>query len=504
MSDPFSLSVKDISKAFGATRALQSVSLDLTGGEIHSIVGENGSGKSTLVKILSGVQWPDSGTVTVGAQQYDRLPSPKDAAAAGICTVFQEVLVVEPRSVLENVWLGIDGLFRQNVPLSEKRSRAREILAELLDHPPDLDRAVETLSLSDRQACCIARALVRNPTTLILDEATSSLDIETRERLFVMLRRLAKSGVAVVFISHRMDEIKELGDRCTVMRSGQAVATLARKEVNEAKLVQLMTGAEHLASDSVRKAVKANKPGAVVMKAKGIELRPGRTPIDAEFRAGELIGLAGLEGHGQDAFLRALWGMEGETKGEVLRGDRTIESPKQAAAEGVAYVPRERLAESMFEAQSVRENFGLATMADDTKRGLLKRSRTRTRLQAFINDLKIKLGDMDAPISTLSGGNQQKVVISRWLATNPTVLLLNDPTRGIDLNAKHDLYELLAELAKQGTTVVMLSSDVAEHVELMDRVLVFREHELSCELTRRQATHSAIVSGFFGQTDANA
>jgi ABC-type sugar transport system ATPase subunit len=387
-----------------------------------------------------------------------------------VATVFQEVLVVEPRSVLENVWVGTDGLFRDRTPRALKRERATAALAELLGTAPPLDLPAESLSLSDRQACCIARALVREPRILILDEATSALDVATRDRLFAILRRLAGDGVGVIFISHRMDEISEVGDRCTVMRSGETVATLERGEAGAEELVRLMTGADHLAPAAAREEAHRREPGKALLTHAGLEVR-----------AGEMIGLAGLEGHGQDEFLKSLWQV----------GDQ--------AGVRTAYVPRERRAEGIFESKSVRENFGLPTLSQDVRYGLLSHARTRERLAGYVERLRIRLHDPEDPITTLSGGNQQKIVMARWLATDPQVLLLNDPTRGVDLGAKRDLYGLLAELTAQGVGVVMLSSELDEHVELMDRVMVFRESSIFCEIPRAGLSRQALVSAFFGE-----
>lgn len=456
------LRTASLAKAFGATQALKDCSFELRAAEVHCIVGENGSGKSTLVKILAGVHRPDSGSIEIGAERLEHLSSPRRSAAAGIATVFQEVLVVEPRSVVDNVWMGTDRTFRTSVPDGERRRRAQEVLDALLGTAPPLDKPVEALSLSDRQACCLARGLVRDPQILILDEATSALDVATRDRLFALVRERTAQGTAVVFISHRMDEISDIGDRCTVMRSGETVATLERHSATADELVRLMTGAEHLTAEAGERPHR--KPGEVVLEAPGLTLR-----------AGELVGLAGLEGHGQDAFLQSL-----------------------AGRPGVAYVPRERRAESLFESKSVRENFGIATMDRDTSRGLLSPKRTRARLAAYVKLLNIKLADPEAPITTLSGGNQQKVVMARWLASEPRVLLLNDPTRGVDIGAKRDLYELLLDLAGQGVAVVMLSTEVDEHVELMDRVLVFHEGRVNKELPRGELSRTAIVGAFFG------
>jgi ABC-type sugar transport system ATPase subunit len=380
------------------------------------------------------------------------------------------VLVVEARSVLENVWLGTEGLLRGPRSTQAKRAQATAVLERLLGRPLPLDAPVEALSLSDRQACGIARALVRDPKVLILDEATSALDVATRDRLFAVLRERVAAGAAVIFISHRMDEIQDIADRITVMRSGETVATVRRDETSVAELVRLMTGADALTAHA----------------AEHVERRLGEVALQAgsfAVRRGELVGLAGLEGHGQDAFLQMLAATAG--------GDG-------------AYVPRERRAESLFESKSILENFGLPTLKRDTAAGIIQPRRTEARFAEFVTKLGIKFGRSDDLITTLSGGNQQKVVVARWLATDPRVLLLNDPTRGVDLGAKRDLYRVLLDLAAEGMAIVMLSTEVDEHIELMDRVIIFREGAPFCEIERARLTRETLVGAFFGQEPAHA
>jgi ABC-type sugar transport system ATPase subunit len=494
--------VDHLAKAFGATQALKDCSFELRAGEVHALVGENGSGKSTLVKVLSGVHVPDSGRVEIaGAEAH--LRNPKAAQSRGIVTVFQEVLVAEARSVLENVWLGADDTWRSRISVREKRRRAKEAVDELLGRPVDLTAPVEELSLSDRQACCIVRALLRRPRILILDEATSALDVATRDRLFALVTRLAAQGVGVIFITHRLDEIEEIGDRIAVMRSGETVASLDRGAWTPRELVRLMTGSDELASIGRQEtASAASRRGAPVLSVRGLKLRPDGRPIDLEVRAGELIGLAGLEGHGQNEFLEALWG-QNVVAGEVVRhrpgGDVVIRSAVQAADCDIAYVPRERSLDSLFSWMTIRENFALPTLRQDSRFGWLSVRSQRRRFASYVGRLQIVLGSPEDPITTLSGGNQQRVIIARWLAFGPKILLLNDPTRGIDINAKNDLYVLFGALASENLAVVMLSTELDEHVELMDRVLVFREHELSRELDRGELTRDALVAAFFGQ-----
>ncbi len=277
--------VEHVAKAFGATQALRDCSFELRAGEVHALVGENGSGKSTLVKVLSGVHVPDAGLVEIAGTQA-QLRSPKAALDQGIVTVFQEVLVAPARSVLDNVWLGFDDTWRTRVSMREKRRRAREALDQLLATPVDLGVPMEDLSLSDRQACCIVRALLRRPRALILDEATSALDVATRDRLFALVSRLAAEGVGVIFITHRMDEIEEIGDRITVMRSGETVANLTRASWTARDLVRLMTGSDELETVGRREMESAeSRRGARVLSVRGLRLRPDGNPIDLTVHA---------------------------------------------------------------------------------------------------------------------------------------------------------------------------------------------------------------------------
>jgi ABC-type sugar transport system ATPase subunit len=481
------LRVRDLAKAFGPTQALRSATFDLRPGEVHALVGENGSGKSTLVKILAGVHRPDGGTIELGGTPF-AVRGPGGALGRGIATVFQEVLVVGSQTVLDNVWLGSDGPFRTKIAPEVKKRRAAQVLTRLLGTAPDPNALVETLSLSDRQACGIARALVRDPKVLVLDEATSALDIATRDRLFTVVAGLRDQGVSTIFISHRMDEIDEICDRVTVLRSGSTVETLPCDEADTETLVHLMTGAERLTAEA---AVRTREPGGVVLEVRDLRLRPDSKPIELDVHAGEIIGLAGLEGHGQDHFLRALWGEA--PSGRVSLHGAELRSRRQAARQGIAYVPRDRRGEALFGPLSIAENFAAVTERGITGPGSMLR-----RFRPYAERLGIKLGSGHDPITTLSGGNQQKVVMARWLAAEPKVLLLNDPTRGVDLGAKRDLYALLTGLAAEGVAVVMLSTEVDEHLELMDRVLVFREGEVRAVLPRDGLDRQILVANFFG------
>jgi ABC-type sugar transport system ATPase subunit len=499
--------VTGLAKAFGPTVALRSCSAEFRAGEVHAVMGENGSGKSTLVKILTGVHRPDAGTVELAGLggslvQAPALRNPAAAIRAGIMAVFQEVLVVDSRSVLENAWLGADTVFRARLTEADRRERARAVFAELLGDGIDLDAPAGSLALSQRQACAIARVLLREPRVLILDEATSALDVATRDRLFAAIRRRSASGMATLFISHRMDEIGEIAGRVTVLRSGDSVGTLDGAQATPERLIQLMTGADHLAGGkSAHQRLSRTGSAGSVLVVRDLRLRAGAAPVSVDLRAGEVVGLAGLEGHGQDEFLRALW--DGDPSGRVLRVDGPTQTPvrsaRHAASLGIGYVPRDRRGESLFAPLSIQENFGVVTSRADRRFCLLSHAARRGRLALYRESLGIRMGKPTDLITTLSGGNQQKVIIARWLARQPRILLLNDPTRGIDLGAKRDIYALLDKLAADGVTVVMLSTEVDEHVELMDRVLVFREGAVGAVLDRDQLSGAALVSAFFGQ-----
>ena len=492
------LSVDAVAKNFGPTAALVDCSLDLREGEVHALLGENGSGKSTLAKLITGVYQPTSGRISLADEMPVTLRSPAAARALGVVAVYQDILVARRLSILDNIWLGTDRLFRRTSSKRHKHSIAAETLTRLLGREIDLTRPVSDLPLSDQQAVCIARALVQEFDILVLDEATSSLDLETRNRLFEIVKSLTAAGNAVLFVSHRMDEINQIADRLTVLRSGDTVATMPAGAATEVELLSLLTGRDHVLK------VRGTDPrprGQLSLKARGLRLSPGADEIDVDIYVNQIVAIAGLEGQGQDEFLKSLWGSQ-VSGGHVavVDGDteRKITSPHVARKLGIAYVPRDRRDESTFRELTIRQNFELPTLAMDTQFGLIRESRTSTRFAHFADVLNLRYGRATDPMSSLSGGNQQKVVLARWLAMSPRIMLLNDPTRGVDVGTKREIYTILEGLRDQKVTVVLLSTEIDEILEVADRVLVFRNQHLASDLKDAEISREAILADYFG------
>jgi ABC-type sugar transport system ATPase subunit len=495
------LEVRHAAKRFGATKALVDGNLAVHQGEVVALLGENGSGKSTLVKLLSGVLHPDQGeTLIDGAPVV--LNSPQAALSRGIVTVFQEILVAPDRSVLENLWLGNGTAAHTRGRDNEHRARAALVLAELDPEFPSLDSAVHELDLMQTQVCVIARALLRDPRVVILDESTSTLDVTLRDRFFSALRARCAAGMAAIFISHRMDEVLDLADRFVALRSGQTVGELGRDDVSASALFAMISGDSELVAASASGSDELPDRETAIRLTR-VVLRPGSQPLDLDIGRGEIIGLAGLEGHGQDELLRAMAALHPIVSGAIEQ-DRHGEfmpfrSYRDAVTNGVAYVPRDRKVDGIADVLSVTDNYALPTFDKDSVGPFVRFARTGTR---FLRDSKTVnfTASPSAAAGRLSGGNQQKLILARWLAIRPDVLLLNDPTRGVDLRTKRELYALFKELAANSVTVVMLSTEVDELISLCDRVVVFHAGSCSAVLAGREVSRENLVASYFGHS----
>jgi len=491
--------IVDVHKSFGETRALRGASLLARTGEIHAIVGENGSGKSTLAKIASGVILPDSGRISVLGMTPR---NPVEAIAAGVATIYQEMMLAEELSIWENLFAGSDPTWRRRRTNAQKRGEAREILSRLADCPIDPDTRVADLSLSVKQWVVIARALVQKPKVLIFDESSAALDLEATNRLHEEMRALRAAGTAVLIVTHRIAELVKIADVATVLRDGETVGRLERAEITEGNILQLMSAAP---GHSARGRIVQATTGGEVLAARGLRLRAGARPVEFRLRAGQIVGLAGLEGAGQAEFIAALAGIAPPAEGEVFAPSGRIDGLRGADAAGIAYVSGDRKREGIFPNLSIFENFGMALYGRSRRMfGLLDDAADEMAFRREVDRLGIKFGRAGDRITTLSGGNQQKVLIARAFALSPKVILLNDPTRGVDIGTKQALWRQLREFADAGGAVVYLSTEIEEFFDFVDRACVFFDGSIFEEVPAAEIGEERLLAAMFGQSGVKA
>ena len=490
------LRLDGIEKSFPGVRALRGVGFDVRAGEVHALLGENGAGKSTLIKVMSGVHRPDAGTLEVDGTPA-RFASPDDARAAGIATIYQELLLFPELTVAENVFMGHPPRTRfGGLDWAAMRKRASSLLASLDIHDLDVNAVVGTLSVGNRQRVEILRALSQDARLLIMDEPTAALAEHDVARLFDIVRRLRARGVGVVYISHRMDEIFALADRVTVLRDGSYVGTREVAATNSPELVEMMVG-RRIESLFPKVTVPIGEP---VLELRGL-IRPPRTKgVSLTVRAGEIVGLAGLVGSGRSELAQVVFGVTPATGGAILLDGRaiTVGSPGEARTRGIAYVPEDRGTQGLVRPMSVRENMSLSVLRKVSSGGFLDVAAEERLADEYVARLGIRTAGIEVAASKLSGGNQQKIVVGKWLATRPKLLILDEPTRGIDVGAKAEIHRLMGELAGRGLAILMISSELPEVLGMSDRVLVMREGALVAEFSHAEATQSAVVSAMMG------
>lgn len=483
------LELKGISKAFPGVQALQGVDLSLRKGEILALLGENGAGKSTLIKILSGAYSKDEGEFLFEGEPIE-IRSPHHAQQLGISTIYQEFNLAPHLTVPENIFLGHLPMRGPLVDWDAARSRSQEVLARLGVTLP-MNAPAATLSVAEQQLVEIAKALARQCRVLIMDEPSAVLGDEDLEKLFNVVRSLKAQGISIIYISHRLVEIFEIADRVTVLKDGGLVGTRDVADVDMAQLVRMMIGRD--LQDVYPK--RSGTVGEVLLDVQEIS-RPGVLHnISFQVRAGEIVGIAGMRGAGRTELARAIFGADASRGTVSLSGQPLkIRAPEDAIRHRVALVTEDRKAEGLFLQQSVKSNITISGLKALCRAWVIRQGRENEQVRNLITQLRIKTPGMEYLVSGMSGGNQQKVILARWLNIGAQVLLLDEPTRGIDVGSKHEIYQLMAQLAEKGVGLVMISSELPEILGMSDRILVMREGHLVKELSKEQASEETIMS----------
>ena len=481
--------LRGISKRFAATQALDDVSLELLPGEVHALVGENGAGKSTLVKILAGVHQPDSGTILLDGEAT-QIQGPAHSRGLGIAVVHQEPRLFPDLTVAENVFIGHAPSGRLGTIDWGGTRRAAQALFDELEVQFDVGAPVRGLSMADQQLIEIAKSLSVEARVLILDEPTASLSAHEVERLFTIVRRLRDRGVSILFVSHRLDEVFALCDRATVFRDGRHVVTTATTELTTADLVR------HMVGRAVSLFPRVDNPiGDVLLEVTELTRIGVFRDVAFSVRAGEILGFAGLVGAGRTEVARVLFGIDQRDGGKILLGGMpvTFESPSAAMNAGIAYLPEDRHQEGLVLDFTIAQNVTLPILPRLFPRFLVRAATERKVAHDYTEQFNVRMTGVDQLVGALSGGNQQKVVLAKWLASKPRILILDEPTRGIDIGAKIEVHRIISELAASGLGIILISSDLPEVLAMSDRILVLHEGRITAEIPRERATEERVM-----------
>lgn len=495
MTEPI-LALRDIEKRFPGVHALRGVSFDVRPGEVHALLGENGAGKSTLIKIISGVYQPDSGMMMLDGKPV-QFSSPNDAQRRGIATIYQELGLYPELTVAENIFMG-HAPRRRFGPFSiidwpTMEERARAILADLNIHDMNVRSRVGALNVGNRQRVEIAKALSLNARILIMDEPTAALTEADVEQLFEIVRLLRERGVGIVYISHRLQEVFELADRVTVLRDGSYVDTRPVSEVSEGDLINMMVG--RTIDELFPK--MPSQIGDVVLEVRDLWREPHTRGVSFHVRAGEIVGIAGLVGSGRSETAQIIFGTLPADRGEILIDGRPVKirRPADAVRHGIAYVPEDRGQQGLVKAMTLRENSTMAVLSMVSRMGFLQPGKEKIMALEAIQQLGIRATGPEQIVNKLSGGNQQKVVVSKWMASRPRILIMDEPTRGVDVGAKSEIHRLMSQLAAEtGLGILMISSELPEILGMSDRILVMREGRIVAEFDRAEATQERIAA----------
>ncbi|MBL5974907.1 MAG: sugar ABC transporter ATP-binding protein [Candidatus Leucobacter sulfamidivorax] len=489
-----------IHKRFGGVAALSDVSVDIEAGTVHAFVGENGAGKSTLGKVLSGTYTPDGGTIRVRGELHS-FSSPHDAIEAGIATIQQEIALVPGRTVIENVFLGREPSTLGLVRTRRLRAEFQELIERTgFDLPPDA--LVRDLRIADQQKVEILRAIARDASLIILDEPTAALTPDETASLMAVIASLKREGVTIVYVSHFLDEVLAVSDNITILRNGRLVRTVPARSETKASLIHGMLGRE--VSDEFATRPEPGADRGTVLRASGITTGTGVKNVSLEVREGEILGIAGLVGAGRSELLRGLFGADPLASGEVSVRGRAVRltGPGSAIAAGIALISEDRKADGLLLRRSLKENISLVVLRQLSRLGFVSRRRERRHVVKSLEELDIRPAIPEREVGLFSGGNQQKALFAKWLAREPQVLLVDEPTRGVDIGAKFAIYEILSDWVAQGRSMVVVSSEVEELLGLADRILVMRQGSIVAEFPREDATQENIMAAAFGATAA--
>ncbi|MCL6591555.1 MAG: sugar ABC transporter ATP-binding protein [Firmicutes bacterium] len=485
------LEMTGICKQFPGVIALKNVNLAVKAGEVLALMGENGAGKSTLIKILAGVYEKDQGQIIFDGKKVG-ISSPRQAHKMGISTIFQELNLLPNLNVAENIFMGDENrLWGAFYDYQSTYRKAQELMKQVgLNCDPKT--LVKNLPVSQRQMVEVAKALSLKAKLIIMDEPTSSLTEHETQLLFKIIRRLKAEGVAVIYISHRMNEIFEIADRVVVLRDGMNAGELERHEMTEESIIQMMVGRE---LKNIFAKTKAGI-GPAIFAVQNLSAGGFLSNISFSLKRGEILGIAGLVGAGRTELIRAIFGLDPRISGKIIIDNQevAIKSPKQAIRLGMAFVTEDRRGQGLITGMSVRENCTLVTLKQVQRWGFIKNKAESFIVNRFIQLLRIKTPSIETKVATLSGGNQQKVVLAKWLAAKPRILILDEPTRGIDVGAKAEIHRIMSELACQGVAIIMISSELPEIMGMSDRIIVMHEGRVTGELNRDEATQEKIMT----------
>lgn len=485
------LKVDGISKRYGGLQALDKVHLDVRSHEVHAVVGENGAGKSTLMKILGGIVKRDGGRVIYQEKEVD-FESPIESITSGIAIIHQELSMLPTLNVIENVYMG---RMPKRFGRVDWRTLEKATLNVLEQVGLDIDpyTIVNELSISQRQLVEIAKAISINANLIIMDEPNSSLTESETERLFEVIENLRKKGVSIIYVSHKIEEVLRISDRISVLRDGRYIGTMTKGEATLSKVIQMMVGRELQRG----KAHVERQIGEAMLEVKGLT-GEGFQNVSFNLRRGEILGFAGLVGAGRSEVARAIFGADSFSSGDLLLEGKSIRfhSPNEAISHGLGMLPEDRKKLSLFMGMPIRFNMAMAELPRNkmSRKGVINHGGVEKVVEEFVNKLNIKIGALDDPVSSLSGGNQQKVVLARWLATNPKLLILDEPTHGVDVGAKAEIYKLMHALSLEGISIILISSELPEILMMSDRVVVMREGRVTGILNRDQMSEDVIMA----------